>query len=59
VTSTSLGFDIGAIYTVTPELAVSLVLSDLNSQYKWNTAPIYNTEGGETIDKFPLLRSWG
>ncbi|MCC6638909.1 MAG: hypothetical protein IT278_14390 [Ignavibacteriaceae bacterium] len=59
VTSTSLGFDIGAIYTVTPELAVSLVLTDVNSQYKWNTAPIYNTEGGETIDKFPLFKKLG
>lgn len=59
VTTTSLGFDVGLIYTVTPELAISFVLSDINSQYKWDSAPIYGTDGGATNDKFPLFKKLG
>lgn len=59
VTSTSLGFDIGAIYTFNQDLAVSLVLTDINSQYKWDTSPLYGTDGIASTDKFPLFKKLG
>ncbi|MBV6445342.1 MAG: hypothetical protein LC102_03405 [Ignavibacteriales bacterium] len=59
VTTTGLGFDLGAIYTITPDLAVSLVLSDINSKYDWDSAPIYGQEGGATTNNFPLFKKLG
>ena len=35
------------------------MLSDLNSQYEWDTAPIYQQQGLTTNDKFPLLKKIG
>lgn len=54
VTSTGLGLDIGAIYLIQPGFTVAFVISDLNSKYKWDTSPLFGTEGTATEDKFPL-----
>ena len=55
VTSTGFGFDIGALYIYNPNLTFALMLSDINSKYKWDTSSLYGTEGNSTINKFPLL----
>lgn len=59
ITSTGLGFDIGALYKVDDNFSVSAVLADLNSKYKWDTSPIYDQDGTISEDKFPLLRKIG
>ena len=59
ITSNGLGLDIGALYKVNDNWNVSLMLSDLNSQYEWDTAPIYQQQGLTTKDKFPLLKKIG
>ena len=59
VSSTSLGIDIGAIYRVNESFNVSLMVSDINSKYEWDTGPIYGLEGVNSIDKFPLLKKIG
>jgi len=59
VTSNSLGFDIGALYKLNENFNISLVISDINSKYEWDTAPIYEQDGLITEDKFPNLRKLG
>ena len=59
IKSSGLGIDIGALYKVNESWNVSLVITDLNSQYKWDTGSIYDEDGLTTIDKFPLLKKIG
>ena len=59
ITSNGLGLDIGALYKVNNNWNVSLMISDLNSEYKWDTSPIYDQQGLTTTDKFPLLKKIG
>jgi hypothetical protein len=59
ITSSGVGLDIGALYTLNKHWNISLVLADLNSQYKWDTAPVYNEQGSTSTDKFPTLKKIG
>jgi len=59
ISSTSLGFDIGALYKLNENFNISLVLVDLMSKYKWDTSPVYQQEGIISEDKFPNLRKLG
>jgi hypothetical protein len=59
INTNSLGFDIGALYRLNENFNISLVISDINSKYKWDTAPIYEQNGITTEDKFPNLRKIG
>jgi hypothetical protein len=59
VTTTSLGFDIGAIYRISNPLTISFVLSDINSKYKWDTTTIYGQEGSSEPESFPVLMKIG
>jgi hypothetical protein len=56
VKSTTVGFDLGVLYLPSEELAVGLVVGDINSKYKWDTSQLYGTSGSTTIDRFPLRR---
>lgn len=55
VTTTTVGFDLGALVTPTEGLSIGLVAQDLNSKYKWDTKAIYDVNGKITEDKFPTL----
>ncbi|MDZ7623298.1 MAG: hypothetical protein U5J96_02465 [Ignavibacteriaceae bacterium] len=59
ISSTSLGFDVGALYKLNDNFNISLVLVDLMSKYKWDTSPVYQQEGIISEDKFPNLRKVG
>ena len=59
INSTSLGFDVGALYRLNENFNISLVISDINSKYEWDTAPLYEDQGITTEDKFPNLRKIG
>lgn len=59
ISSTSVGFDIGALYRINENFNISLVVADLMSKYQWDTAPIYEQEGIKTEDNFPNLRKFG
>ncbi|MBA4406202.1 hypothetical protein C0389_02895 [bacterium] len=59
VTSTGLGFDLGALYLLNENMTISLMISDVNSKYEWDTGKIYGTSGNITKDKFPLLKKLG
>ncbi len=59
ITSNGLGLDIGALYKVNDNWNISLVISDINSKYEWDTAPIYNQQGITTKDTLPVLFKGG
>jgi len=59
ISTTSFGVDIGAVYKVNDQFTVALAVIDINSKYKWDTSPVYKTDGVITEDKFPNLRKLG
>lgn len=59
VSSTAFGFDVGALYSFNDNLTLSLMLSDVNAKYKWDTSDIYGPSGLSTIDRFPILKKVG
>lgn len=59
ISSTSLGFDVGALYRINENFNIALVIADINSKYKWDTSPVYEQEGVISEDKFPNLRRVG
>ncbi len=59
ISSSGFGLDIGALYKVNGHFNVSLMLTDLNSKYKWDSTPLYGQDGTNTEDKFPLLKKLG
>jgi len=59
VTSSGLGFDIGALYLLNNAMTISFMISDINSKYTWDTGKIYGTDGVVTKNIFPLLKKVG
>ncbi len=59
ITSSGLGIDIGTLYKINNNWNVSLMISDLNSKYEWDTSPVYDQQGLTTTDKFPVLKKIG
>jgi len=68
VKSTTVGTDVGFLYSISNELKVGFVLQDLLSKYKWDTSKLYGENGSSYSDNFPLRRrlamsyssiSWG
>jgi hypothetical protein len=55
VSSSTVGFDAGALVKINDQMAVGLVIQDLGSKYKWDTGPIYGKDGAPTTDYFPRL----
>ncbi len=54
-----LGFDFGALYMLNKNINLSFGLTDINSKYKWDSTPIFQTEGRITENKFPFLKKIG
>jgi hypothetical protein len=59
ISTNSVGFDAGALYRINEQWNVSLMIADINSKYKWDTAPVYELQGASTEDKFPVLKKIG
>lgn len=59
ITSTGIGLDIGLIYCLSDEIKIAAMISDINSKYDWDTAPVYDRDGIVTKDAFPLLKKIG
>ena len=59
VSSTSFGFDLGAVYKVSDKLNAGISVKDINSKYEWNTTEVYGQNGNQTTEKFPKLFSIG
>ena len=60
VSTTTVGFDIGACITILENLKAGIVIQDIGSKYIWNTKDIYpDPYGTTTTNKFPNLRRMG
>jgi len=59
LSSTGLGFDIGALYELNKSINISLMISDINSRYQWDTGSLYGQDGLISKDHFPLLKKIG
>jgi hypothetical protein len=59
ITATAFGLDIGALYKINKYFNLSLMISDLNSRYKWDTGPLYGVDGTTSENKFPLMKKIG
>ncbi len=56
INSTTMGFDLGAIYIFNPNFSAAFVISDINSKYKWDTTDLYGQDGNNEENKFPVLK---
>ena len=60
VKTTSVAFDLGAIYKMRPDLSLGFSVHDISARYKWDTSPIYGPGAGSTTEnKFPVLADIG
>ncbi|MEW5797415.1 MAG: hypothetical protein AB1728_00280 [Bacteroidota bacterium] len=59
LSSTGLGFDVGVLYSLTSNIVIGAVVKDLNAKYRWDTSPLYDTEGNTTTEKFPIRKAIG
>jgi hypothetical protein len=59
VSSTTVGLDFGALYSISDELHIAIVVQDVLSKYKWDTSRIYGQNGSSLDDKFPLRKRLG
>lgn len=59
ISATSVGLDFGALYRLNDHWNLSLMISDINSKYKWDSTPIYGQDGTNSEDKFPILKKIG
>ncbi|MFN0158569.1 MAG: hypothetical protein ACKVRP_10935 [Bacteroidota bacterium] len=59
VASTIVGLDFGGMMKVSESITIGASVRDINSEYKWDTSILYGQDGNSTIDKFPILFSFG
>ncbi len=59
ISANGFGIDLGALYKINDNWNVSLMISDLNSKYEWDTSPIYGQQGLSTKDLFPVSKKIG
>lgn len=59
VKSTSLGFDLGAVFAINEKMNAAFTVKDIGSKYSWNTNDLYGQYGNTTVDKFPQLFTFG
>ena len=59
ISATSVGLDFGALYRLSEHWNVSLMISDINSKYKWDSTPLYGQDGTSPEDNFPVLKKIG
>jgi len=59
ISSTELGLDLGALYKINYAWNLSLMISDINSKYKWDTSTLYQEQGTTTTEVFPILKKIG
>ncbi len=56
VTSTTVGFDVGGLVSLTDDLSLGIAVQDIGSKYKWDSKSLYGENGRQIEDKFPMLR---
>jgi len=59
VASTTIGFDFGAFYMVTPEIGAAATVRNVSSRYKWDTGSLLGQSGQTSEVPFPQLYTVG
>jgi len=59
VKSTTFGVDLGALYSISDELKLGVVVQDMLSKYRWDTSNLYGLEGSSYENDFPPRRRMG
>jgi hypothetical protein len=59
IKSTTAAIDVGAIFLLSQQLTLGLVIQDIGSKYKWDTSKLYGLSGNTTTDRFPLRKRIG
>ncbi len=59
VTATGVGFDLGLLFRIENKFAIGLQVKDIMSAYTWNTTELFEAEGSNYKEKFPLLAKLG
>ena len=59
ISASAFGLDVSALYKINEQFNVSLVVSDINSKYKWDSSPLYGLNGISPENNFPSLRKLG
>ena len=54
LSSTTVGFDVGAAYALSDRIMIGLVVQDMGSKYKWDTSNLYGIEGNVREESFPV-----
>jgi len=55
ITSSGFGIDLGVLYKYNDNLNFAVVITDINTKYKWDTSKLYGVNGNSTQNDFPLL----
>lgn len=59
VSSTTVGFDVGAAYSISSDFHLGLTVHDIASKYRWETTRLYGREGNSTTEYFPVRIRFG
>lgn len=59
ISSSGVGFDVGALFRFSDRVKMSLVISDINSKYEWDTNELYDEDGNNTTYNFPTSKKIG
>jgi len=54
LSSTTVGFDVGAAYALNDRITFGLVFQDIGSKYKWDTSNLYGLDGNVRDEDFPV-----
>lgn len=55
MSSTTVGLDLGVLYSLNQNISFAAGVKDINSKYKWNSTVLYEQQGRTTEDNFPVL----
>ena len=55
ISSTAIGFDLGALYKATDFLSLAVVATDLGEEYHWDSSSLYGTDGSDFRTPFPHI----
>lgn len=59
VKSTTFGADLGALYSISDNFKLAIVIQDLLSKYKWDTSKLYGENGSSYVNNFPTRKRIG
>jgi hypothetical protein len=59
IKSTTAAIDIGAVYLLSQDITLGVVVQDITAKYKWDTSVLYGQLGNASSDYFPLRKRIG